>query len=186
MAPASTDPYVIGEVFGIVLVPDSGALAAFVDASRELNKVTPSLFTCGTETALPHVTLIHVETSEKDALALWGDAKRKLLSTYSVEAFKLYLRPCSGGLWVGADLRMTQNVVQSHKTTVQLANKHKHRVKNLTESDEYYWPHVTLGRWKDVPVLHPPLPSAITSTFTAHPVLARMGEHGTVVAILDE
>ncbi len=174
--------YADGSVHGLVLLPDIRTSETLVALSAQLAKLGPSHVQLHTVNFRPHITVTHVESTSEAARVLWKAVSHDLDRIYEAETLAMYLRPSENRVWVGLDVRNTSALRLIHGKVAAVCSAQG--LPLLTEAGDFYWPHITLGRWDAVPSAPLPVETLPLTTFNVVPALALMGEHGTVVKVL--
>lgn len=165
---------------GLVVLPVGDAARACVELAGDLVAGRSARVTLGTG-ALPHVTLLHVET-DRDPAQLWEQA-RVLPRVLRVEPIALaFLRydtpynappaaPATMGWLIGA---CTPAMRAAEEAALALPFVRQARV--TTSQGDRFQPHVTLAIWDGVAASSPTLPSF--APFDAPLALGVIGANG--------
>ena len=136
--------YKSGSVYGIVLLPDTGYAQRCIEASAQINELTPSLVVLNSKDSRAHITVVHIEGDAGSASALWSAISIGTAAA-DAESIALHLRPSEGMVWVGFEVRKTSALVALHDKVVDICKSQALTI--LSEHGDKYWPHITLGRW---------------------------------------
>jgi 2'-5' RNA ligase len=162
----------------LVLLPDDTYARRVIDFSASLDELTPSEVCLGEATVLPHVTVLDADTSaERFASLLRHVTARPLQATTTA----FYLRPSGDATWVGLVVQKSDALRAFHQAVAEACQAAN--VATDTSTSEY-WPHLTLGRWIDIPHAQLPARDAPYATFDVTPAIAKTGPHGTVLEVL--
>ena len=168
--------YESGTVYGVVLLPDPETSDRCRAYSEELARLAPSELVLGSATTLPHITVVHARGGIGPARDLWDRIVAELGAPVQVEVEA-----------IGIDIHPSEDVpapalLDLHRTVVGHVAGAGHDI--LSDHSDRYWPHITLGWWREPPHRLPSLPPLLSARFTARLHLTEMGRHGTVVGTL--
>jgi 2'-5' RNA ligase len=177
--------------YGIVLLPDQDTSQSLIRYAAQFTESDSPLMLVGVD-APPHVTLLHIDCSFKDAKFWWKSAVSKLDSVISIQLTGLAFTPMlkgnyyapGGGIHVGLEALRRSTLERAHRNVVYSANQVKGGI--LSPIGDDFRPHVTLGVLSSFPGTTLDLPPEIvTRRFHAKAALGKLGNYGTFPEILD-
>jgi hypothetical protein len=169
---------------GLVLLPEQGASDACVRYARALALGRPARVVLGPG-ALPHVSLLHVETDE-DPAALWNEARAALDASYRLDVLALgmlrydtpYNAPAASPATMAWLIVPCSSALRAaERTAISLPFVRRARV--TTANGEIFQPHVTLAIWeRETPPPVTVLPKELFTNIEARLALGVIGANG--------
>ncbi|HEX5119206.1 MAG TPA: hypothetical protein VFW65_28790 [Pseudonocardiaceae bacterium] len=171
--------------YGIILIPEVAVASRLLDFTREITDIAPTISSLG-HSAVPHLTLIHVDSTRAAALRWWNDAVQRIGSSFPVTLTGLMFSPIpkenyyvpEGGIYVGLEAIRSASLDNAHRTLLSLTSESG--CTPIGAVGDYFRPHISLCALAAFPHGQLSLPPDVTTTtIECRTAFGKLREYGT-------